>query len=168
MNDSKVNYKERGEETLKQEGGLTRRELLKKASPLGRVTMMNRACTACGLCAAECPGGALSMDYTEKEGSCRLLFRHHLCTACAKCVKICPENCLKVERTLDTDSLNGPAELLFEDIVVTCSKCGKPFASQAMVGSIKAKLGITGTIDGAYLEICPDCKTGIRLTGAER
>jgi ferredoxin len=168
MNDMNIDHDERGEENPKQEGEMTRRELLKKASPLGRVTMINHACTACGLCAAECESGALSMEYDKNEGMCRLLFRHHLCIACGRCVKICPEKCLKVERTLDTGKLKEPAEVLFEDKVVTCAKCGVAFASRSMVDSIKAKLGITDEAEGAYLEICPGCKDGIRLTGAER
>ena len=168
MNDMNVDHKESEDETSRQEGEMTRRELLKKASPLGRVTMINSACTACGLCAAECESGALSMEYDRNEGVCRLLFRHHLCIACGRCAKICPENCLEVERTLDTGSLDGPPEVLIESEVVTCRKCGVPFASRSMVDSIKAKLGITHEADGSYLEICPGCKDGIHLTGAEK
>jgi ferredoxin len=168
MNDMNIENNGRGEDTSKQEGEMTRRELLKKASPLGRVSMIDRTCTACGLCAAECEAGALSIEYDKNEGICRLLFRHHLCIACGRCVKICPEQCLKVERTLDTGSLNGPAEVLIEDEVVACAKCGVPFASRSMVHSIRAKLGIKDEAEGAYLEICPGCKDGIHLTGAER
>ena len=168
MNDMNMDHKKRGEENSKQEGEVTRRELLKKVSPLGKISMINSACTACGLCAAECETGALSLEYDKNEGICRLLFRHHLCIACGKCVKICPEQCLKVERTLDAGSLDRPAEVLFEDEVVTCAKCGVPFASRSMVESIKTKLGITGDSAGSYLEICPGCKDGIRLPGAER
>jgi hypothetical protein len=73
-----------------------------------------------------------------------------------------------VERTLDTGSLSEQAEVLFEGGVVTCVKCGIPFASRAMVDSIRAKLGITKEADAAYLEICPNCKDGIRPTGAEK
>jgi ferredoxin len=168
MSDMNIDHEERGEENSKQEGEMTRRELLKKASPLGKVSMINRACTVCGLCAAECETGALSMEYDKDKGICRLLFRHNLCVSCGKCVKICPEQCLKVERTLDAGSLDKPAEVLFEDAVVTCAKCGVAFASRSMVDSIRAKLGITDEADGAYLEICPGCKDGINLTGAER
>jgi ferredoxin len=168
MNDTNNINEINGEETSKNEGEITRRELLKKASPLGKVTLAKNTCTACGLCAAECDTGALSIEYIEGDGICRLLFRHNLCIACGKCVKICPEKCLKVERTLDTGSLSEPAEVLFESDVVTCVKCGAPFASRAMVDSIKARLGITEEADAAYLEICPNCKDGIHPTGAEK
>jgi ferredoxin len=168
MNGMNVEQRKQDKETSQQEGGITRRELLKKASPLGRVSMINRACTACGICAAECDMGALAMEYDKNEGVCRLLFRHHLCIACGDCVKICPEQCLTVERTLDTGSLDGPDEVLFEDGVVACRKCGVPFTSRSMVDSIRAKLGITGEEAGAYLEICPGCKDGINLPGAEK
>jgi ferredoxin len=168
MNDLNVEHHERSEETSKQKGELTRRELLKKASPLGRVKMINRTCTACGLCAMECKTGALSLVYDEDEDTYRLFFTHHLCVACGRCVEICPENCLNVERTLDTSSLNQPAEILFEGEVVRCTKCGKPFASRAMIDSLMSKLGITRPSEASYMEICPDCKAGIRLSGAER
>lgn len=150
------------------EAGLTRRELLKKASPLGRVTMVAKTCTTCGTCTVECGTGALSLVLDEGEGVCRLLFRHDLCIACGKCAKACPEQCLRSERTLEIDKLGGTEEVLFEGEVVKCRGCGKPFASRAMLEGMKTKLGITGQDDGAYLELCPACKTGIRLTGAER
>jgi len=166
MNGMNVEHKKRDKETLQQGDEITRRELLKKASPLGRVSMTGSACTACGICAAECDTGALAMEYDENEGVCRLLFRHSLCIACGSCAKICPEQCLEVERTLDTGSLNGTAGVLFEDEVVTCGKCGVPFTSRSMVDSISGKLGISGEASGSYLEICPGCKDGIHLSGA--
>lgn len=168
MNDSSIQHHEQREQTSKQEGELTRRELLKKVSPLGKVDMVNSACTACGLCAAECQTGALSMVYSEAEGVCRLLFNRLLCTACGRCVKICPENCLEVERTLDTGIINGETKSLFEGELVTCTTCGTPFATRAMINSLKSKLGITEFSEASYMEICPDCKAGIRLSGAER
>ena len=154
--------------TGKSKGEITRRELLKLASPLGRVMLETRDCTACGLCVLECEAGALSLVADQNSGTYRLLFRHHLCTACGRCVKVCPEKCLRVERTLDLEKLNGPDEVLFEDNVVMCRECGSPFASRAMVDSMKTKLGITGQPAGSYLEICPTCKAGIRLNGAGR
>lgn len=144
---------------------MTRRELLKMASPLGRVILEAHNCTACGLCAVECTTGALSFISVESSGTCRLLFRHRLCTACGKCTGVCPEKCLRVERTVDLTRIEGPDEVLFEDEVVTCAECGKPFATRSMVDSMKAKLGIEGQSAGSYLEICPECKAGIRLSG---
>jgi len=148
--------------------GVTRRELFKMASPLGRVTLDARDCTGCGLCAVECATGALSMVPGDNDDTCRLLFRHCLCTACGACAGVCPEKCLRVERTLDIESLKGPDEVLFEDEIVRCAECGAPFASRAMVDAMKAKLAITGKSAGTCLEICPGCKAGIRLSGAVR
>jgi ferredoxin len=145
---------------------MTRRELLKMASPLGRVILETHNCTACGLCAVECDTRALSFAYVENSGTCRLLFRHRLCTACGKCADVCPEKCLRVERTVDIERINASDEILFEDEVVRCAECGKPFATRSMVDSMKAKLGIEGQPAGSYLEICPDCKAGVRLSGA--
>ena len=147
---------------------VTRRELMKMAAPLGRVTLVNQGCTACGICAASCDAGALSMVSVESAGTCQLLFRHLLCTACGRCAEACPEKCLRVERTVDPARIEGPDEVLFEDEVVRCAECGKPFATRAMVDSMKEKLGITGQSAGAYLEICPVCKAGVRLSGVGR
>jgi len=133
---------------------ISRRELLKMASPLGRVTLNKETCTGCGLCVPECPTGALTLAAGEAEAY-RIVFKHGLCVACGQCVEICPEQCLKVERTLETSELDSPA-VLFDDEIVRCTKCGAPFASRAMINSIKARL--PESADPAQFELCPDCK----------
>jgi formate hydrogenlyase subunit 6/NADH:ubiquinone oxidoreductase subunit I len=166
MNETNAKHQKRGEEISRQQGGLTRRELLKKASPLGIVTLVDRACTACGICALECSTGALFIVKGENENTCQLLFHHYLCTACGSCVEICPERCLRVERTLDLESLNRPAEVLFEDEIVTCAECRAPFTTRATINSVRSKLGMAADETASYLELCPGCKAGIRSGGA--
>lgn len=147
---------------------ITRRELFKMASPLGRVTMTGNTCTACGLCVIECVTEALTLEKGDCDTNCRLLFRHGLCTACGKCIEVCPEQCLHLERTLEPDRLNGPAELLFEDEFVKCRECGTPFAPRSMIDGMRARTGIPGRQDTGYMETCPDCKAKIRLAGIKR
>jgi ferredoxin len=92
------------------EGEMSRRELLKLASPLGKVMLDSSKCTGCGLCATECTDGALTIS-SSGEDTYQLLFKHNLCTACGQCVEVCPEQCLRLERALELDRwrcwLNG-------------------------------------------------------------
>ena len=72
-------------------------------------------------------------------------------------MEVCPEKCLGLERTLEPDKLGSPAVVLFDDEIARCAECGRPFASKAMIASIRAKL--PETTDPAPFELCPDCKT---------
>jgi ferredoxin len=133
-------------------GEISRRELLEMASPLGRLTLARDACTGCGLCALGCATGALTLAPGDAD-TYRLLFKHGLCDACGRCVEACPEGCLSLKRTLERDMLNGEA-VLFEDEIIRCPGCGRPFASRAMLAKVRARLP-----QGAWrLELCPECK----------
>jgi ferredoxin len=149
-------------------GQITRRQLLNMASPLGTVTLTKPGCTVCGNCAAICRTGALSMAFDREKGTCSLLFNHNLCDACGDCVDGCPEKCLKLERALDIERIDRPAEVLTEDEVVLCSECGRPFTSRAVVENIISRLGSAGIKPPEYLEICPVCKGKSRPMGVER
>ena len=147
------------------EEGISRRDLLKKVSPLGVLTLDKSACTGCGLCALECSTEALTFSAGEEADSFRMLFRHSLCVACGQCVQVCPEKCLKLERTLQVAGLNQPAALLFEDKVVRCVRCGRPVGTRAMLDSIRAKLNDAGQPPASPLELCPECKLSARVAG---
>ncbi len=145
-------------------GEISRRELLKLASPLGKVTLEKARCTGCGLCAVDCPSGALTILSGGEADVYQLLFKHNLCVACGQCVEVCPEQCLHLERTLELDEISRPATVLFEDEIVRCSDCGSPMATRAMINSIKAKLPDTGQLPSSQFELCPACKAKVQFS----
>ena len=145
-------------------GEISRRELLKLASPLGKVTLEKARCTGCGLCALDCPSGALTVSSGGEADVYQLLFKHNLCVACGQCVEVCPEQCLHLERTLELDEISRPATVLFEDEIVRCSDCSSPLATRAMINSIKAKLPATGQLPSSRLELCPACKAKVQFS----
>jgi ferredoxin len=131
---------------------LSRRELLAKLSPLGRVEQDTAKCTGCGLCARECPTGALEALTDAEAGTFRLLFKHGVCVACGGCVKICPERALTVERGLEPESL-GRVTILFEDELIKCSECGAPVGPRRMVEKMRARVKTVRS------ELCIACKS---------
>lgn len=59
----------------------------------------NELCESCGLCAKECPAGAITVDNikeTDKEK----------CISCMRCIHICPNQA----RGLDTEFMKAMAE----------------------------------------------------------
>ena len=140
-------------------GAISRRELLKLASPLGKVKLDSSKCTGCGLCALDCPTRALTFSSGEEADVYQLLFKHNLCIACGQCVELCPEQCLHLERTLELDRLNNPAVVLFEDRIATCRECGSIIGSKAMIEKLQAKVVAVGDSLTYQCELCPVCKS---------
>ena len=144
-------------DALKPESEISRRELLQRLSPLGKVELDSSRCTGCGLCAVECPTEALLISLNEETDAFQLLFKHGNCVACGLCIGICPENCLCLERILELDKV-GSQSVLFEDKLVRCSGCGYPLGPKSMVDKIQARVMAAGQTLPLQLELCPDCK----------
>lgn len=139
-------------------GEISRRELLQKLSPLGQVILDTAKCTGCGLCALECPTGALAVSLSEESDTFRLLFKHGNCVACGQCAEICPEKSLRVERILEPDKIEGQS-VLFEDEIARCSRCGVPIGPRAMIEKLQARITASGHSTPSQFGLCPDCKT---------
>ena len=142
---------------VKPEGELSRRELLKRLSPFGKVELDSSQCTGCGLCALECPTGALTVSSSEETDVFQLLFKHGNCVACSRCVEICPEKCLRMERVLELDKMDNQS-VLFEDEIVRCSGCGSPIGPKAMIDKLQVRVVAARHPFPSQLELCPTCK----------
>jgi formate hydrogenlyase subunit 6/NADH:ubiquinone oxidoreductase subunit I len=144
-------------------GKMSRRELFKLASPLGKVMLDSSKCTGCGLCALDCPTRALTVSPSGKADVYQLLFKHNLCIACGQCVEVCPEQCLVLERILDLSQIKGAPVVLFEDSIARCRQCGGVVGSAAMIDRLRAKLVNRGDLLTSQLELCPQCKAEARF-----
>ncbi len=144
-------------DSVKPEGEISRRELLKRLSPFGKLELDSSQCTGCGLCALECPTGALAISSSEETDAFQLLFRYDHCVACSRCVEICPEKCLRVERILELDKMASQS-VLFEDTIVRCSGCGSPIGPKIMIDKLRTRVVAAGQSFPFRFDLCPTCK----------
>jgi ferredoxin len=133
--------------------------------PFGKLALDSSQCTGCGLCAADCPTGALAA--VPGGDSCGLVFHQERCTGCGLCIKVCPESCLKLERVLELDKLGGSQQSIMKGDFVWCKACGAPVAPRAMVEKIRANIAAMGG-NTSRLELCPRCKMGAKPKPARR
>jgi len=124
--------------------------------PFGKLELDHSQCTACGLCALDCPTEALT--FVSDEGSYRLLFHHQACIGCGQCIKSCPEKCLRLENALQLDKLSSPAETILESGIARCRECNKPIAPRAMIDRLRTRIAAAQGLT-SQLEICPVCRT---------
>jgi ferredoxin len=124
--------------------------------PFGKLELDRSQCTACGLCALDCPTKALS--FVSDERWYQLLFHHQACIGCGQCIRSCPEKCLRLENTLEIERLNSPAETIFESEIAMCQECGMPIAPRAMIDKLRTRIAAAQGLT-SQLEICPACRT---------
>jgi ferredoxin len=148
---------------LTSESEISRRDLLMRLSPLGSVKLDTSRCTGCGLCAAECPTGALAITAGEEADSFQLVFQHGICMACGQCVEICPEDCLAVERVLEMERIESRL-VLFKDTLARCAGCGSPLGPESMIDRMRARLTAAGQAFSTRFDLCPDCKVKAQLS----
>ncbi len=151
-----MNENKAGLSFSKSEGEISRRDFLKRLSPFGRVEIDASACSGCGLCALECPTGALMISSDEVDAF-QLIFKPRNCLACNCCAEVCPEGCLHMERVLDVDEMNKQ-QVLLEDVIIRCSRCDRAIGPKAMIDRLKARLSLANHDFPGHFELCPNCK----------
>ncbi len=136
---------------------MSRRELFGMVVPKGdiltgtTVVLDVDRCSACTLCARDCPTGAITAS--GDAGVC-LSFRSALCDGCGACVELCPEKCLQLKQ--------GKAEtqtdaVLFQDEFARCEKCGSVIGSKAMIKRVRSRLRTDDASLATKIELCPVC-----------
>lgn len=138
---------------------LSRRELLKSVWPAHDVVPVidKDRCTGCGVCAVDCPTGALTVSRGGEEDAYQLIFQQDICDGCRICGKSCPELCLKLERVIERDSRGHGVSIIFEDKISRCSDCGALLFPQAMVDHLKSKM-LAARGPALPFDLCPSCR----------
>ena len=83
----------------------------------GLVKWQPEKCTGCGLCAQDCPSGAIEVITLDKQAK-RYALTYHAdrCTFCAQCVHSCRHGCLEMSsRDWELAALSKEAFLIYRE-----------------------------------------------------
>lgn len=137
---------------------MSRRDLFRMMVPKtslmkGTVVALDKdRCSACALCARECPSEAI---VASGDTGVRISFRGALCDGCGVCAEICPEKCIQLSQVGEVRESNV---VLFQDEFARCEKCGSVIGSKAMIERVRARLQTGAGSLGARIQLCPVCK----------
>lgn len=118
-------------------------------------------CTMCRTCVNVCPTHAFKFEAERQT----LELKQIACVNCGLCATACPERviALKPELYLDRGALDW--QVVVQDAMVECIKCGRPFINRKALEAIEAKVfsieSIIETFAGNrrdLLRMCPDCR----------
>jgi ferredoxin len=131
---------------------------LPAGAPFGALVVDKAACTLCKACIGACPEGAL----LDAQDAPQLRFIERNCVQCGLCADTCPEDAIRLLPRLLLGAQAKSPVTLNEAEPFNCVRCGKPFATRAMIDVMLAKVGghamfATG---GALkrLQMCADCR----------
>jgi len=119
-----------------------------QGSPLG-VLRAAQGCTACGVCARDCPTQALMLS--AGTGSTDLVLDPSACTGCGVCAEACPEGVLDVVLGVDLDLLADGRVPIARVSVASCPDCGET------VPALPAAAHLT-LLPAGLATRCPACR----------
>ncbi len=131
---------------------------LPAGAPFGTVTVDAQACTLCFSCVAACPARALQ----DGAGEPLLRFIERSCVQCGLCENACPEQAIGLQARLLLTAEAGQPRVLHRDRPFHCVRCGRPFATVHMMGSILYRLhghAMFATPEARRrLQMCGECR----------
>jgi ferredoxin len=144
--------------SLLEHSGIDEPVAMPAGSPLGQVILEQEACTLCMGCVSVCPGNAL-----EAGGEVPALrFIESNCVQCGICTKACPESAITLEPRFNPQDAATRSRILKEEEPFRCIQCGKPFATQSMIGRMEQKLAghwmFQKPEQRNRLRMCEDCR----------
>ena len=128
-------------------------------APFGQVQAAKDKCTLCMACVQVCPTRALS----DGDGKPQLNFTEDLCVQCGLCQTACPEGALTLEpRFLFDWGQRRRPQVLNEEEPFCCLSCGKPFATNSVIGRMMERLQghamFKTEAELRRLQLCGDCR----------
>ncbi len=106
-------------------------------APFGAIEIDAGLCTLCMACVAVCPARALYAG----DGRPALQFIEANCVQCGLCHTACPEDAVRLLPRIDYDGeRRRRLRTLHEEAPFCCIRCGKPFATRAVVQRLTERL----------------------------
>lgn len=132
---------------------------LPDGAPFGAIEVDAERCTLCMACVGVCPAQALY----DGDDHPQLRFVEGNCVQCGLCHAACPEDAIRLLPRIAYESrVYREQRVLHEEEAFCCIRCGKPFASPAIMRRMQTKLaGHWMFQDEAAmrrLQMCEDCR----------
>lgn len=128
-------------------------------APFGAIEIDTRKCTLCMACVSVCPAKAL---YAGDDRPA-LQFIENNCVQCGLCHSACPEDAVRLLPRMNFDQAQSRRlRTLYEEEPFRCIRCGKPFATHAVMQRMTERL--TGhwmfrdEQARRRIQMCQDCK----------
>jgi ferredoxin len=128
-------------------------------APFGAIEIDTGLCTLCMACVAVCPSKAL---YAGDDRPA-LQFIEDNCVQCGLCHAACPEDAVRLLPRIDFDGARRRRlRTLHEEEPFRCIRCGKPFATRAVMERLTERLAnhwmYRDERARQRIRMCQDCK----------